>query len=70
MRSKRLTVGQKKTIFSALVTIQDQGELSVTDSMKQVCEQFHITERQLRQLQDEGIEKEWPPLDEEFAKAG
>lgn len=70
MRSKRLTVGQKKDIFRALVLIQDQGEMTVTDSMKQVCEQFHITERQLRQLQDEGIEKEWPPLDEELAEVG
>lgn len=70
MRSKRLTVGQKKDIFRALVTLQDQGDLSVPDSMKQVCEQFHITERQLRQLQDEGIEKEWPPLDEELAEVG
>jgi hypothetical protein len=65
MRSKRLTVGQKKEIFRALVIMQDQGELSVTDSKKKVMEQFHVTENQLRQIQDEGIEKEWPPLDEE-----
>lgn len=68
MRSKRLTVGQKKEIFNALVVIQDQGELSVTDSKKRVMEQFHVTENQLKQIQDEGIEKEWPPLDEEPAQ--
>ena len=68
MRSKRLTVGQKKEIFNALVVIQDQGDLSVTDSKKRIMEQFHVTENQLRQIQDEGIEKEWPPLDEEPAQ--
>jgi hypothetical protein len=65
MRSKRLTVGQKKEIFHALVVMQDQGDLSVSDSKKRVMEQFHVTENQLRQIQDEGIEKEWPPLNEE-----
>ena len=68
MRSKRLTVGQKKEIFKALVVIQDQGDLSVTDSKKRIMEQFHVTENQLKQIQDEGIEKEWPPLDEEPAQ--
>lgn len=65
MRSKRLTVGQKKEIFNALVIMQDQGGVSVADSKKRIMEQFHVTENQLRQIQDEGIEKEWPPLDEE-----
>jgi hypothetical protein len=69
MRSKRLTVAQKKEIFRSLVQTQDQGDLSVPDSMKQVCELFHITEHQLRQIQDEGINKEWPPLDEEEVAA-
>jgi len=65
MRSKRLTVGQKKEIFNALVVMQDRGDVSVTDSKKRIMEQFHVTENQLRQIQEEGIEKEWPPLDEE-----
>lgn len=68
MRSKRLTVGQKKEIFHALVVMQDQGDLPVADSKKKIMEQFHVTENQLRQIQDEGIEKEWPPLDEEPAE--
>ncbi len=63
MRAKRLTVQQRKDIFHALVTTQDLGLMTVTDSMKHVTEQYHITESQLRQIQDEGIEKEWPPLD-------
>jgi len=68
MRSKRLTVGQKKEIFRSLVETQDQGQMSVADSMKHVCQQFQITEHQLRQIQEEGINKEWPPLDEEIVE--
>ncbi len=68
MRSKRLTVGQKKEIFRSLVATQDQGVMSVPDSMKHVCQLFGITEHQLRQIQEEGINKEWPPLDEEVVE--
>jgi hypothetical protein len=63
MRAKRLTVQQRKEIFRALVTAQDNGS-NVADSIRDVSAQFQITEAQLRQIQDEGIEKEWPPLDE------
>jgi hypothetical protein len=62
--SRRLTVQQRKEIFRALVTIQDEGIMSVGDSFRHVIKEFEITEAQLRQIQDEGIEKEWPPLDE------
>jgi hypothetical protein len=62
--SRRLTVQQKKEIFRALVTIQDEGSMTVGDSFRHVVKEFEITEAQLRQIQDEGIEKEWPPLDE------
>jgi hypothetical protein len=68
MRSKRLTVAQKKDIFRALVIRQDEGDLSVGDSVKQVCEAFKITEHQLRQIQEEGINKDWPPLNEEIVE--
>jgi hypothetical protein len=64
MRAKRLTVQQRKEIFHSLVTTQDRGEMTVPQSVQHVSKQFEITEAQLRQIQDEGIEKEWPPLDE------
>jgi hypothetical protein len=62
--SRRLTVQQRKEIFRALVTTQDEGSMTVADSFRHVIKEFEITETQLRQIQDEGIEKEWPPLDE------
>lgn len=64
MRAKRLTTQQRQEIFHALVTTQDLGLMSVAESVQHVVKQFDITEAQLRQIEDEGIDKEWPPLNE------
>ena len=63
MPSKRLTVQQRKDIFQALVTTQDTLS-SVRKSYEVITDQFEITENQLRQIEEEGLEKEWPPLAE------
>ena len=63
MRSKRLTVQQKQEIFHALVTTQDVVT-NVPKSRQIVTERFDITEKQLREIEDEGIDNEWPPLSE------
>jgi hypothetical protein len=64
MRTKRLTTQQRQEIFHALVTTQDLNLMSVSESVQHVVKQFEITEAQLRQIEDEGIDKEWPPLNE------
>jgi hypothetical protein len=64
MRAKRLTVAERREIFLNLVTTQDSGNLSVAESREQVARNFKITDAQLRQIEEEGLEKEWPPLDE------
>jgi len=64
MRAKRLTIQQRREIFRALVDTQDRGNMSVVESLKHVIDEYAISEEQLRQIQDEGIEKEWPPLNE------
>ncbi len=64
MRTKRLTTQQRQEIFQTLVATQDLGEMTVSQSVQHVVKQFDITEAQLRQIEDEGIDKEWPPLDE------
>ena len=64
MRAKRLTVQQRREIFRALVDTQDRGVMSVAESLKHTAEEHDITEEVLRQIQEEGIEKEWPPLNE------
>jgi hypothetical protein len=38
MRAKRLTLQQRRDIFSNLVTTQDQGTLTVSESRKQVMD--------------------------------
>ena len=64
MRAKRLTMQQRKEIFHSLVSTQDLGLLTVPQSRQQVVKEFAITEAQLREIEEEGLEKEWPPLDE------
>ncbi len=64
MRAKRLTAQQKQEIFHALVTTQDLGLMTVPQSIQHVAKQFDITDAQLRQIEEEGIDKEWPPLNE------
>jgi hypothetical protein len=63
MRSKRLTLQQRQELFHALVTNQDLG-MSVAESRQQVSQQFEVAEDDVRKIEDEGIEKEWPPLNE------
>jgi hypothetical protein len=64
MTTKRLTLQQRREIFHALVTTQDMGLMTVPQSRQHVTKQFDITEAQLRQIEEEGLEKEWPPLNE------
>jgi hypothetical protein len=64
MRTKRLTTQQRQEIFQALVATQDMGVMSVAESHEAIEKQFGISDEQLRKIEDEGIEKEWPPLSE------
>ncbi|HVS35918.1 MAG TPA: hypothetical protein VMS17_10085 [Gemmataceae bacterium] len=70
MRAKRLTSTQKQEIFHALVTTQDLAVMTVPESVQYVAKQFDITEAQLRQIEEEGIDKEWPPLNEAVQTIG
>lgn len=51
----------RKEIFFALVEAQDQ-RMTVAQSYRVVCERFGVSESQLRQIQEEGLEQQWPPL--------
>ncbi len=69
MRAKRLTLQERREIFRDFVLTQDllmaqQSGFHVPRSRQIVSEKFDITEAQLRQIEEEGLEKEWPPLDE------
>lgn len=62
MRADRMTLKQRQSIFKSLVDLQDRNQMSIPDSLKSVSEEYGITELQLRKIQDEGIDAEWPPL--------
>lgn len=70
MPTKRLTVQERKDIFLALVNAQDGGAVSVAESRQKISKDYEITDSQLRQIEEEGLEKEWPPLDEAVQQAG
>jgi hypothetical protein len=52
---------QRMQIFKALVEAQDQN-LNVRQSRQSVADQFGITEKLIKQIEDEGIDHQWPPL--------
>ena len=70
MPTKRLTLQQRREIFHTLVTTQDMGLMTVAQSREHVSKQFEITDAQLRQIEEEGLEKEWPPLNEAVEQVG
>jgi hypothetical protein len=56
-----LSEDRRREIFLVLVNAQDQ-EMSVEQSRKLVAEQFDISQSQVRTIEREGIERQWPPL--------
>lgn len=68
MASKRLTIPQRKEIFQELVATQDSIH-NVRKSYEVITEKFEISESQLKQIEEEGLEKEWPPLCEIISEA-
>ena len=60
---RRLSTEEKKEIFSRLVATQDEVP-DVRKSKEMVVEQFSISEEQLKAIEEEGLENEWPPLSE------
>jgi hypothetical protein len=70
MKTKRLTLQQRKEIFRELVRTQDQNVMTVPDSRKTIIRQYDITDAQLREIEEEGTSKDWPPLNEPLQKVG
>ena len=52
---------KRKEIFLALVDAQDH-EMSVVQSRKLIAERFGISDSQIRKIEREGLDNEWPPL--------
>jgi hypothetical protein len=56
-----LSEDARKQIFLALVEAQDQS-LGVEESRLQVAQQFSVSSNQVRLIEREGLDEQWPPL--------
>lgn len=52
---------RRREIFQALVDAQDQ-DMGVVQSRKYIAERFGVSENQIRQIEREGLDSQWPPL--------
>ena len=59
---QQLTEDRRKEIFFALVDAQDH-EIDVANSRTLMVQRFGVSENQVRQIEREGIENQWPPLE-------
>ena len=61
MTDKILPDAVRKEMFLALVESQDGGT-PVEQSRQAVAARFGVTERDVRVIEREGLDNEWPPL--------
>lgn len=58
---KKLSIDQRRRIFKELVVAQDE-QLGVAESRRKVMTDHELSDEQLKEIENEGIDKEWPPL--------
>jgi 2-hydroxychromene-2-carboxylate isomerase len=58
---KEITENRRKMIFRAIVNAQDQ-KLSVIESRRLIAKRYGLTESQIRRIEQEGLDRQWPPL--------
>jgi hypothetical protein len=58
---RTLSLEERMQVFLALVEAQD-GQMAVAQSRKAVAERFGVTEQQVRRIEREGLDENWPPL--------
>jgi hypothetical protein len=61
MYEESLPEPRRKKVFLALVEVQDGGA-SVTESKKIVAERFGVSEDEVSRIEQEGLDRGWPPL--------
>jgi len=59
---RTLSEDQRKEVFLALVQVQDEA-VNVLQSRKMIAGRFGLGERQVRQIEQEGLDACWPPLE-------
>jgi hypothetical protein len=58
---KALSLEQRREVFLALVEAQD-SRMTVPQSRTATAERFSLSEQQVRRIEQEGLDGEWPPL--------
>jgi hypothetical protein len=58
---KLLSLERKMEVFAALVQAQDD-RMSVAQSRQATAEKFGLSESQVKRIEQEGLDGEWPPL--------
>jgi hypothetical protein len=58
---EQITEERRKDLFLALVDAQDH-ELGVSQSRKLIATRFGVSEGQIRRIEREGLDRQWPPL--------
>jgi hypothetical protein len=53
---------ERMVMFLALVEAQD-NRMTVAQSRKAVAERFGVSEKLVRQIEQEGLDATWPPLE-------
>lgn len=59
--NNHLSEDGRKEIFLALVDAQDH-EVPVAESRSLAAQRFGVSESQVRQIEREGMDQQWPPL--------
>ncbi len=62
MKDKTLSLAERMEVFQALVEAGDRN-MTVAQSRKTVAERFGISEEQVRRIEREGLDGNWPPLE-------
>jgi hypothetical protein len=58
---KLTTLERRMEIFQAVVEAQDQ-DLTAVEARQRVAKQFGVSETHVKQIEEEGLQGEWPPL--------
>lgn len=61
MTDANLSDERRQAIFRSVIEAQDAGA-SVAKSRTDTAKQFEVTEDQVKGIEREGIELQWPPL--------
>jgi hypothetical protein len=59
--SAQLSEDCRKEIFWAVVDAQDH-DMDVAQSRRLAAQRFGVSESQVRQIEREGMDRQWPPL--------